>query len=301
MPPAVKEVADRVARTPGLVGVFWGSPLAGGPGPELVVHAGRSRPGMRGVESVADVGSWPVGVSLQEVPQAGQQLRFDSTVPVHGDDSSRGRSAATAIALVDGVPLVLVSGHGTLPLVGGALPGIYDPKVPAGVRMTAGGRDLTGTLILGRLDPTVDFGLARMRGQANDVSLRHEGAERVAPLVVRASPIARDERVRHYSAIQGTRREGRVRQLSHGQVALPGVGGKTYRYRDVFAVSGGNPAAPFSVPGDSGSLVVDESKRAIGMIVGGDPSQDVSYVLPVSALVAVLRSAAQPFFIKESA
>jgi hypothetical protein len=88
--------------------------------------------------------------------------------------------------------------------------------------------------------------------------------------------------------------------MAQTPVVLTSDEGFSVSYADVFTVSGSFGA--FSVAGDSGSIVFDAARSALGFVVGGgtDPSNSklkVTYVLRnIAALKAQMSSVFPLFF-----
>jgi|GEM_PF-1991291 len=87
------------------------------------------------------------------------------------------------------------------------------------------------------------------------------------------------------------RKVGRSTGLTHGRITalglrnLPVMFGQTVLLFDtVVEVEG--LASPFSAPGDSGSLVVDAERRAVGLLFGG--SDQSTYINPIETVLNVL-------------
>jgi hypothetical protein len=67
-------------------------------------------------------------------------------------------------------------------------------------------------------------------------------------------------------------------------IAVPGGG--TVLYQDQFRIEPLSPTGPFSVGGDSGSLILQSgSTRAVGMLVGGDPGGSFSVATPIQRVL----------------
>lgn len=302
MPREVRQVAERLYARRDHLGVFWGARRRG-EDLGLILHT-LDKVGDLPVQAIPkglSPHAWAVPISVLRVPGA-RLHAIDTSHPVRmTDDSARGRSTITAIALVDGAPHLLLCAHGTFPLIDDALPSIYDPAQPVTVSVVDdAGVEVHGTLTQGRLDSIRDYAIARLEGDPDTVFKFHHGAERFVPIQVREGGPALHEEVRHFSAIRREAFLGTVEQISYKRIFVPGVGGHLYPYRNVLVVSTGDPAHPFSEGGDSGSLVVDSEHRAVGVVIGGDPAQDISYVLRLDALLSTLDSDSRPFFTKES-
>jgi hypothetical protein len=115
-------------------------------------------------------------------------------------------------------------------------------------------------------DPTALTGLGRLAG-------------------VRTQPLADEERV--YKV-------GRTTQLTEGRVSAFDVDNLPVEFdRGVITfdqqieISPVPGAGPFSLGGDSGSLIVDEELRAVGLLFAGN-DLDVTYANPISTVLALL-------------
>ena len=299
-PPArARAIARLLERRRGVIGVFWGNAKRRGDWTDercLVVHVRRKRPdAVLGAERIPRRING-VRIDVIEVRRPSHHW-LDHSDPFTCDDADRGRSTCSVIGKKNGVAYALLSGHGTLPVIGGELPGVYDPNLPMGVcALDPDGDRFTGDLLAGRLDDTSDTTLARMHAASSSVNGFHLAAGAYAPLRVRESPMRDDEEVAHYSSLRARHMVGRVRHVASGITHVPGFGGQTFPYRDVIVAESPDPQRPFSKKGDSGSLVVDRHRRVIGTIIGGDLSANISYVLPLDGAIRWLGARARLFF-----
>lgn len=132
--------------------------------------------------------------------------------------------------------------------------------------------DLVAELATSILDPDagVDAAVAVL-GAKSKLELNELGT------VTGTATVAKDDIVR---------KSGRSSGLSTGKVDQPSVtvkfGDGTFRHQIAIV---GTPK-PFSVGGDSGSLVVDKDLKAVGLLKGG--GDDMSYANPIAAVLTKL-------------
>lgn len=194
---------------------------------------------------------------------------------------AEGHSASTITCLrVDaaGTCLGLVSGHGTLPVVGGALQFAYDHNhhEPAPIAARGGNSLHQGLLRLGKLSSRVDFALAVFSPTQVNAGHGLNGSS------ARTDPLTAGDVVQHYSPVDGMRHEGIIDVGLSDHVV--GLGrGQTVKFSRLIRVRG-KYMPSFGALGDSGSLVVDAAGRAIGTIVAVDPLSALTYVLPLYGL-----------------
>jgi hypothetical protein len=304
VPAAARRAAAELLDHRGVLGVFWGAGKQGEvwtDEPCLVVHVRRKRaPEQLGTECLPRRRAG-FRVDVLAVGRPSHHW-LDPTDPVQCEDPDRGRSSITALGRRSGRTYAVLSGHGTLPADGDQLPGQYDPSSPMRVRaLDPQGSTYGGQLLAGRLDARCDFTLAWMEVEAEEANHFHYAAGGYPPHTVRRAPLRAAEEVAHYSSLRRRRMIGRVRHIAAGHMSLPGYGGHDYPYLDLAVVESPDPSVPFSLPGDSGSLVVDGQRRVIGTVVAGEPSRNISYVLPITGTVAALGANARPFFKEEEA
>lgn len=205
-------------------------------------------------------------------------------------------STMTAILRKRGVLYVLASGHGVAPYgSNNRLVRQFSKDDAAGtVRVTindGSGGFFTGSLMAASVASrrAVDFGVFTVRN-VDDANYDpwHPATGVAAPHPVRTEPLALGEPVWQVSRFQNRpqRVTGTVSGLSLtlSDVTLPD--GTMGQYASVIAVEPTNSQA-FSVPGESGSLVVDNAQHVVGTVLAGKPGGP-SYVLPAGALMAVL-------------
>jgi len=299
VPAAVVARAQRLRRA-NVIGVAWGDAQVGGAwtGERIPsVHVRRKRhPSELGPGERVPSGRGR-RVDVLEVSHL-RQLQIDCGDPVTLlPDPARGASAISLCARSGRHNLVLVSGHGALPLVRGKLPALYDAAVDGPAQLSIvddAPRVWSCEIEQGRIDDRCDFAVARVPG---DIQLLHYAAAAQAPIRVRTDPLVLDQPLRQFAPTRRRAVEGQLKQVMCGLAWVPGVGGQKFPYRDVLIASARVPGhGPFSRPGDSGSLVVDDAGQCVGFVVAGDPVADVTYVLPPWGAIAALGSAAQDFF-----
>lgn len=284
----LRRAAAKLAGLPGLVGVFRGVRRRRGrwtdePTLTCFVRRKRARTAVRRSERIprqldgvaTDVVAVGRPRNHADVDSADQlQVRYDAT---------QRTSAISALVMHPGGGMVaLGSGHGLLPVQGGSF---ATGRWSAGVRRVGVfGEDVQpGSLWRGQIGGDVDYGVVRFPSLSSPAALDgHLFASAPIPLAPRR--VAANDIVQHLASVRGFRVTGRIvaESIRGVPITLRSTAGITTSYEDVTAVVG--ERLPFSLPGESGSLVFDEARRAIGFVVGGgrdpdDPSLDVSFVL----------------------
>ena len=200
--------------------------------------------------------------------------------------TSYGRARKSSIsALVEhpnGGMVALGSGHGLLPIQHGAyLPGRWGAGENE-VRVVD--EDLSpGGLWFGQIGNDTDFAVARFLDLEPPTALMGHTLA-AAPILLAPRRVAKHDIVQHVAARRGYRITGRIvaENISGKAFTLRSSDGIDVTYHDVIAVIG--ERVRFSLPGESGSLVFDEHRRALGFVVGGgvdpdDPEVAISFVL----------------------
>lgn len=280
VPARLRRLGRRLARSPDVGGVYWGARSRRGQWtdePCLSVEVHRKLPRRRlTLDRLLPTEIDGLRVDVVEVGAVlGASLSHAALVSAPGGIASTITCVRTDGA---GARLALLSGHGTLPLVDHAVVRSYDRAGGLGAPVTASGPTglHRGHLRLGRLSPTLDFALAEFPEAS--VEPRHALGGRVA----RRAPLVAREKVHHHSSLDHQRRTGIIDLgLTDHRITFGGVVVRFARLIRVHAVPGG---APFGRLGDSGSLVVDDAREAIGVVVGVDPNLSFTYVLPLYGL-----------------
>jgi hypothetical protein len=202
----------------------------------------------------------------------------DRLVASH-DDLGR-KSAISALAEhPNGGMVGLGSGHGVLPVENGHY---------VSGRWGAGEREVIvehedvepGALWFGAIGNDADFAVIRFPDlEPPSGFIGHLLAKR--PIVVAPRKIAKGDYVHHVAPERGYHIDGVVIADTVDPLTLYSENGIGVEYTDLIAVAA--DALPFSVPTESGSLVFDRERRAVGFVVGGgrDEQKDinVSFVL----------------------
>jgi hypothetical protein len=281
---AVKELAS----IPGILGIFSGIRRKDGvflPEPAVVIHVKRKRER----SELAQKNQIPPtlgGVRTDVVAVGRPKLHAEvdsSDRFVENYDTFTRQSAVSALAQdATGTVVGLGSGHGLLPIVnGGFQSGAWSADADRTVFVQSDPADTAGTLLFGALDPTVDFAVCQFPGLKPPVALLGHNLSPL-PIPIRSGDVVPLETVQQQAPSRG-RVTGTVTGVSAQQpVVLTSGEGFSVTYADVFTVTGS--FGPFSVAGDSGSIVFDDARRALGFVVGGgtDPNNAklrVSYVL----------------------
>lgn len=190
----------------------------------------------------------------------------------------RGRKSALSVLAShpNGGMVALGSGHGLLPIANGGyvsrswsagdLEVVVDQEQvdPGGVWFGAAGND-------------ADFAVVRFPDLEPPAGL--EG-HLLAPVPIRVAPrqIAKGDYVQHIAPRRGYHIDGTVVAESLSPLVLHDENGASIAYADLIAVATGTPL-PFSIPTESGSLVFDPNRRAVGFVVGGSADKSITFVL----------------------
>ena len=70
-------------------------------------------------------------------------------------------------------------------------------------------------------------------------------------------------------------------------------------YTSLLSIAATSSGTAFSVPGESGSLIVDTQRRAVGAVVGGRPDKQIFYAYAIQRLAGVISPAKFRLFFKE--
>lgn len=299
LPPSFEVLARRLMRRVGVVGVFWGSkhPRRQGVG-HLRVHV-REKIGLpilplRRViaKKIEGLRTCIVGVGEPE----GHLLTFKELVHPATDDLRN--STLTTLVHEGDQWFALLSGHGTLPIQNGEIQTSFDfSGVDYAIRLrdVSSGMALEGSLVTGRIGPSLDYAVARIMMPDEPIDLECPVTESYRP-TIRPTILDRGEPVRQFSCRDRTMRRGTV--TGYGMVRLKLDDQNTYAFNSVFEVHGLD--APFSCKGDSGSLVADDQRRVVGVVIGGSKNDDerdrASYVLPFASPTGSVDDNLQRFF-----
>lgn len=265
LPASFASVARTLMRRKGVVGVFWGSDddghrhrirvLVERKLPETDLAATRMiRPTIDGTKTrVVEVGR-PCGqaLSCKELVRTGEDSRLSTLTSLIRDGDEH---------------YALLCGHGTLPIDDDGLVTDYPPTEDGHVvRLFDVQSEVTfrAKLRAGRMTAIQDWTIARARVPAGDINLVSPVTGTYRPRL-RTNALATGESVRHYSCLDRIEVHGTVR--GYGRVRLRMHDGEKYLYSSTFEVRGDDRL--FSRKGDSGSLVVDEHDRAVGVVLGG--------------------------------
>ena len=176
------------------------------------------------------------------------------------------------------------SGDGGVDVVAGG--GIVQPAVDDGGRFPS---DRVGRLLAAvgpdpRRRNRFDAALATLVSGVGCDARRLPGLGRLAG--VRRAPLAGGEPVYKVGRTSGVTR-GRVSAVEVDGLTVSFPGGEAL-FDGQFEVEPVDSGRPFSAPGDSGALVVDEALRAVGLLFAGN-GLDVSYAHPIAAVLDRLR------------
>lgn len=274
VPVKLRRLARQIARSPDVCGVYWGTRRRDGAWtgePCLSVevfkkHARRKLTAGRLLPRKID------GVRIDVIEARLVRAARMAYAPGH--------TASTITCIVDtkgNQSLALLSGHGVVPIVGGEMLKSYDhqPAAPVQVELRSGEKVVVGQLSMVRIAQTLDFAVARIAGGSAPTYSLGDGQVRQTQLVA-------GEVVHQFSTIDGVLRSGIIDiGLTPQHIDL---GGGFSASIEVIRVAVGPGVKRFARLGDSGSLVVDDSGRAIGTVVAVEETADLAYVLPLYGL-----------------
>ncbi len=303
------DVARELSKHRGVVGVFRGLRRRGrswGEEEVLSVHVRRKRAGERLKASEAippSIEGFPTDVVA--VGRARLHAAVDSNDQlVAGYDPHKRQSALAALAQdSSGTVLGLGSGHGLLPVDAANKTYTSVPPTTNGNLSTfvqEDPADTAGFVALGSFGTDVDAALVSFTTLKPPLALLGHLFARL-PIEVRADDPPLGEFVQQASPGRGRITGQVVSTLALTPVSVGTDDGFSVSYTHVLTVSGAT-SLPFSVPGDSGSIVFDAKRRALGFVVAGgadprNPQLRVTYVLRnFSRLKATLGSSFPLFF-----
>lgn len=210
-------------------------------------------------------------------------------------------------ALAEGEPgatLGLMSGHVALDVVDHAILRNYVGTATGGTPIQAvddDGARHDGRVLRGRLAErrSIDFAVASFAGAAGvEIDTVHRLLGR-PPFETRTAPLVPGETLKHFSTGQGRRRtmHGTFDQGSVTEIRVRLPDDSDGDYVDVLAVRRAAGEGPFSIEGDSGSLVMDDADHVVGMILGSSAHGELAYVLPIGTVVDTLDTLRSRFFL----
>ena len=168
-----------------------------------------------------------------------------------------------------------------------------DPAVEI-VAVQTDGVHYDAVLLLGELGGEVDWAVAQFPDtHDDDTDPGHAAAFEDAPIKVRGSMLREREPVRHASSPRHKRMTGVIHSFSATPIQLR-VGPDVVEYSGVVIIESGDE--PFSIEGDSGSLIVDDERLAWGLVLGGSDDGLYSYALTLPPLLQRLGTKASAFF-----
>lgn len=290
----VKRAALKIATLPGVVGVFRGVRRRNGrwtDEPVLTVFVRHKRKlSTLPVEQRLRSGFDGIAVDVVAVGSPRAHSQVDTTEMLIAD-RTRESSITALVAHPNGGMVALGSGHGLLPIANNAYQsGRWDadeyPIQIDGANVSA------GSLWFGETGADCDFATVRFSDLSPPAALNgHVLAQ--APIRLASRAVHPPEFVQHWAAWRRFRITGKIvaSSLQTLPIVLTSNDGIDTAYRDVIAVVGDR--WPFSVPGESGSLVFDENRRAIGMVIGAgtDPDAPDLHVTFVLRAFDALRAA----------
>ncbi len=216
-------------------------------------------------------------------PRGHSEIDTDDRFVALYDDTERKSAISALVSHPDGGMVALGSGHGLLPIGGG---GFVTGRWGADERPIGFVEDpqaAAGSLWFGNIGGDLDYGVVRFPDLDPPAALDgHTLAG--APIGLAPAVLQPHDFVQHIASRRGFRITGRIvaTSLRDLPITMRSDEGIDTPYTDVIAVVGDR--FTFSMNGESGSLVFDDARRAVGFVVGGgrdpdDPDLDVSFVL----------------------
>ncbi len=286
--PLPREALDAIAALPGVLGVFPGIRRRDGQfgnEPVITVHVRRKLPRSeldRSARIPDDVGGVPTDVIAVGRPKLHAAVDSSDRL-VENFDPWRRQSAISAFAQDDsGAVLALGSGHGLLRIRDGSYQsGAFPESAGLSVFVDSDPADTGGHLTQGAVDPHLDFAIARFSTLRPPLALLGHTLSAL-PVPLRFGNIEGGETVQHVPPNRGRVTGTVTGGLARVPVEFRSTDGIMLSFADVFTVAGS--AGRFSKDGDSGSIVFDGERRAVGFVVGGGVDPDntnlaVTYVL----------------------
>lgn len=298
----LRRVSSEVMTMPGVVGVFWGHRRRGQDWSKervLCVHVER-KGAVRAVDEVpARMGRYATDVIEVGAPMCHGLLDTTDSAVTSGPFFRRTSSVSAVGVNTEGV-FALLSGHGSLPALNGKIMrgGAWDVpgKRPRIEVSEPDGSVFAGEILRGAITPRSDSALVAFAGLDPERAFRghlfSHGRVRV-----RLSPPKLGTNVKQYGTVRRATMTGFVRQVLSSNSIRLGMPDQTRSdYADVLLVSPNPFQGPFSVRGESGSLVLTDKNEAIGTIVGGSSDGSVSYVLGLGGVKSMLGKRFSVFF-----
>jgi hypothetical protein len=295
---------------PGVVGVGWGQRRRGRRWTDelcLCAHVKKKRPMSRVPRDErfpARLNGFPIDVlevgELRLYASNDRMLDHTDEVEAPGTDGPR-TGTISALAYTPSGTLALLAGHVALPLRGGRIVRDFKggPAAPISfadpVLSHIPGKVLKGEFENGR---ALDWALASLpKIDPDELLTKHYAAGQETPLAIRRTTLVAKRPVFHYSRLSSRRRilRGFIRQVAPVGVEFTAPDETPATYSGLTMVTS-QPGYPFSLEGDSGSLVVDENDEVIGTIVGGKGDGTTTYVAPIKELMSAVGSVGRYFF-----
>ena len=298
---SLQQAVNSLREIPGVVGVAWGQPQRGDQWLDhqaLVAHVRwKHDTGPKGERVPRAIQGFDTDVVEvgQAVTLSGLFDHSDSVVAPAGPYFRA--STPTLLQVSDGLPVALVSGHGTLPIAGRAF------RQPAGARLRlddpAFGR-AEGVLHSGAVEAGLDFALARFPGVDPKLWSRWHYVGGRPPVRTRRTRLLPGEALYHFSNLPGRRSRvrGFYRQNVLHDVELEDAHVGAVNLGALLFVQSISPQWPFALPGDSGSLVVDDDGTAVGVVVGSTRDRRWAYVMTLGNLGFLLSAEELGWFFK---
>ena len=89
---------------------------------------------------------------------------------------------------------------------------------------------------------------------------------------------------------------GRTTRFTRGQITGlnvtidVGYNGQVARFRNQLQIRGLTPGSPYSLAGDSGSLILDEDNFAVALLFAGSRDGRVTFANPINSVIQALRA-----------
>jgi hypothetical protein len=284
IPNKVVKIAEELRQLPGVVCVVWGSRKTGKRWihePCISVHVKKKldpdRLGKRKLPK--KIAGYRV-----DVIEAGAPRPHSLSVRDPVDGGNLGSSTATALAVSGNAVAALLSGHATLNAAGRE------------VTIDADGQTFTGKVVNGGFGGglSADWAFATFSGAAASLDPSHPATNDSSPIAF-TRDLSIGDPIQHFSLERGRLVQGFFQGHVIGNVKL---GNDVYT--SLLSIIPKASAVPFSVPGDSGSLVVDDTLQAVGALIGGKAGVNVFYAYDLTALESMLTAARFGLFFEEA-
>lgn len=213
-----------------------------------------------------------------DVLEVGKPKHHSLSVKGRLDAGNLGISTPTVVGTKGADAMALVSGHAA--------------RDASNVRLCG----FDGGVLSGKFGQglSVDWALVSFAGAAKNAETNHPAAGTSSPLGLSAA-LASGAKLTQFSGERGAEVKGILQGVVPSNIHFGGA-----VYSSLLSILRTSTGPPFSVEGDSGSLIVDEDGLAVAAVVGGDESADTFYAYDLRGLRAELSAANFARFFKDS-